>query len=90
MIITVEYRLAPENPDPAPLEDCYAALTWVGDNLAELGINPAKLMIAGGSASAGLAAGVALYTRDHGGPQLCAQLLQAPMIDDRLESVSSH
>jgi acetyl esterase/lipase len=90
VIITVEYRLAPEHPDPAPIEDGYAALVWVGHNLAELGINPAKLMIAGSSAGAGLAAGVALYARDHGGPALCAQLLQAPMIDDRLGTVSSH
>lgn len=90
VIISVEYRLAPEHPDPAPVEDGYAALVWVGDNLAELGINPAKLMIAGGWAGGGLAAGVALYARDHGGPPLCAQLLICPMIDDRLESLSSH
>jgi acetyl esterase/lipase len=47
-------------------------------------------MIGGSSAGGGLAASVALYARDHGGPTLCAQLLQAPMIDDRLESMSSH
>jgi acetyl esterase/lipase len=90
VIISVEYRLAPEHPDPAPVEDGYGALVWVGDNLAELGINPAKLMIAGGSAGGELAAGVGLYARDHGGPALCAQLLICPMIDDRLESLSSH
>ena len=90
VIITVDYRLAPEHPDPAPIEDGYAALLWVGHHLTDLGINPAKLIIAGSSAGGGLAAGVALYARDHGGPALCAQLLQAPMIDDRLESVSSH
>ena len=90
IVISVEYRLAPENPDPAPVDDCYAALLWVGDHLAELGINAAKLMVAGSSAGAGLAAGVALYARDHGGPAICAQLLQCPMIDDRLETVSSH
>jgi acetyl esterase/lipase len=90
VVISVEYRLAPEYPDPAPVGDGYAALVWVGDNLAELGINSAKLMIAGSSAGGGLAAGIALYARDHGGPALCAQLLQCPMIDDRLESLSSH
>jgi acetyl esterase/lipase len=90
VIISVEYRLAPEHPDAAPVEDGYAALVWVGENLAELGISPAKLMIAGSSAGGGLAAGVALYARDHGGPALCAQLLQCPMINDRLESLSSH
>jgi len=88
--ISVEYRLAPENPDPAAIEDCYVALFWVGENLAELGINPAKLMVAGSSAGGGLAAGVALLARDRGGPALCAQLLQCPMIDDRLETVASH
>ena len=84
--ISVEYRLAPENPDPAAIEDCYVALFWVGENLVELGINPAKLMVAGSSAGGGLAAGVALLSRDRGGPALCAQLLQCPMIDDRLLS----
>ena len=88
--ISVEYRLGPEHPDPAPVEDCYAALLWVGDNLSKLGIDPAKLMIGGSSAGGGLAAGVALYARDHGGPALCAQLLQCPMLDDRLETLSSH
>jgi acetyl esterase/lipase len=88
--ISVEYRLGPEHLDPAALEDCYAALKWVGDNLSELGIDPARLMIGGSSAGGGLAAGVALYARDHGGPALCAQLLQCPMLDDRLETLSSH
>jgi acetyl esterase/lipase len=90
VIIAVEYRLAPEYPDPAPIEDCYAALVWVGENLPELGINPEKLMVAGSSAGGGLAAGVALLARDRSGPALRAQLLQCPMIDDRLESLSSH
>jgi acetyl esterase/lipase len=90
VIIAVEYRLAPEHPDPAPVGDCYAALVWVGETLSELGINPAKLMVAGSSAGGGLAAGVALLARDRSGPALCAQLLQCPMIDDRLESLSSH
>lgn len=88
--VSVEYRLAPEHPDPAPLEDCYAALLWVEENSNELGIDPSKLMIGGSSAGACLATGVALYARDHGGPALCAQLLQTPMLDDRLQSVSSH
>lgn len=88
--ISVDYRLAPENPDPAPLEDCYAALVWVGKNLRELGIDPARFMIGGNSAGAGLAAGVSLYARDNGGPPLCAQLLQYPMLDDRLETLSTH
>ena len=89
VVVSVEYRLAPEHPDPSALEDCYAALVWTSGNLKELGIHPEKLMIAGSSAGAGLAAGVALYSRDHNGPAICAQLLQCPMIDDRLETVSN-
>ena len=88
--VSVEYRLAPEYPDPAPLEDCYTALLWMGENLKDLGINPANLMIGGSSAGGALAAGVALYVRDHGGPTLSGQLLQNPMLDDRLQSVSSY
>jgi acetyl esterase/lipase len=87
--ISVDYRLGPEHPDPAPMEDGYAALVWVGENLSDLGIDPARLMIGGSSAGGGLAAGVTLYARDHAGPKLCAQLLQSPMLDDRLESASS-
>jgi acetyl esterase/lipase len=88
--ISVEYRLAPENPDPAPLEDCYAGVKWVGNNLETLGIDPEKLMIAGQSAGGGLAAGVALLVRDKGGPKLCAQCLCYPMLDDRNTTISSH
>jgi acetyl esterase/lipase len=87
--ITVEYRLAPENPHPVPLEDCYAALTWTSNNAMSLGINPARLVIAGMSAGGGLAAGVALLSRDRGGPKLCAQMLISPMLDDRNITVSS-
>ncbi|KAF8858582.1 lipase [Acephala macrosclerotiorum] len=88
--VSVEYRLPPEHPDPAPLEDCYAALLWVHEHLDELRIDPKKLMIAGSSAGGGLAAGTALLSRDRGGPQLCAQVLICPMLDDRNETVSSN
>lgn len=87
--ISVEYRLAPEHPHPAPLEDCYTALLWTSSHLAELRIDAAKLMIAGSSAGAGLAAGVALYARDNNGPSLCAQLLVCPMLDDQDKTASS-
>lgn len=90
VLISVEYRLAPEFPGSGPLEDCYAALLWVHEYAEELGIDPAKVMVGGSSAGGGLAAGVALYARDHGGPPLCAQLLVSPMLDDRLLTVSSH
>lgn len=90
LVVSIEYRLAPENPDPAPVEDCYAGLVWVAEHADELGIDPARIVIAGGSAGGGLAAGVALLARDRSGPALAAQLLIYPMIDDRNETVSSH
>ncbi|KAL0940494.1 alpha beta hydrolase fold-3 domain-containing protein [Colletotrichum truncatum] len=88
VIISVEYRLAPEHPAPAPQDDCFAALKWVAENVAVLGIDASRLMIAGVSAGGGLAAGVALKARDAGGPKLCAQLLTYPMLDDRDKTVS--
>ena len=88
--VSVEYRLAPEHPDPAPVEDCYAGLVWTAENADELGFDPARLIIAGGSAGGGLAAGVTLMARDKGGPALAGQVLIYPMIDDRNETVSSH
>jgi acetyl esterase/lipase len=88
--IAVEYRLPPEHPDPAPLEDCFTALNWVQIHMQELGINPCQLIIAGSSAGGGLAAGTALMSRDRGGPQLCAQILICPMLDDRDETISTH
>ena len=88
-IVTVEYRLAPEFPDPYPVEDCYAALVWTAENAADLGIDPARILIGGGSAGGGLAAGTALLARDRRGPELIGQLLIYPMLDDRDESVST-
>lgn len=90
VLVTVEYRLAPEHPDPAPVEDGYAGLLWTVGHSADLGIDPERLMIAGTSAGAGIAAGVALLARDRGGPALLAQMLMSPMLDDRNETVSSH
>ncbi|WP_449407213.1 alpha/beta hydrolase [Microbacterium maritypicum] len=89
VIVTVEYRLAPEFPDPYPVEDCYAALRWTAENAEELGIDATRLLIGGGSAGGGLAAGTALLARDRRGPALVGQLLIYPMLDDRDESVST-
>ncbi|SFW83334.1 alpha/beta hydrolase [Amycolatopsis australiensis] len=75
---TVEYRLAPEHPHPAPLEDCYAGLRWFAETFRF-----DRLVVGGGSAGGGLAAGVALLARDRGGPALAGQLLLCPMLDDR-------
>ncbi|MER3388029.1 MAG: alpha/beta hydrolase [Microcella pacifica] len=90
VVVSPEYRLAPENPDPAPVEDCYATLQWVAQNTRDLGIDPERLIVGGASAGGGLAAGVSLLARDRKGPALAGQLLIYPMIDDRNETVSSH
>jgi acetyl esterase/lipase len=89
VIVTVEYRLAPEFPDPYPVEDCYAGLVWTATNAAELGIDPTRILIGGASAGGGLAAGTSLLARDRRGPALIGQLLMCPMLDDRDESVST-
>ncbi|WP_024793987.1 alpha/beta hydrolase [Tomitella biformata] len=88
VVVSVNYRLAPEHPFPTPFDDCFSALTWIaGDN--DLGIDPAKIVVAGISAGAGLAAAVALKARDIGGPAVCFQALDSPVLDDRLLTVSA-
>jgi acetyl esterase/lipase len=87
--VSVEYRLAPEHPHPAPVEDCYAGLVWTSKHADELGIDPSRLVIAGASAGGGLAAGTALMARDRGGPALSHQILMCPMLDDRGVTPSS-
>jgi acetyl esterase/lipase len=89
VVVSVEYRRAPEHPDPAPVEDCYAGLVWTAKNAAELGIDPERIMIAGASAGGGLAAGTALLARDRAFPKLSHQILICPMLDDRIETHSS-
>ena len=88
-VVSVEYRLAPESPHPGPVEDCYAGLAWTASHADELGIDPARIVVAGGSAGGGLAAAVALLARDRGGPPLAGQLLLCPMLDDRNDTPSS-
>jgi acetyl esterase/lipase len=88
-VVSVEYRLAPETPHPGPVEDCYAGLVWTAQHADELGIDPARIVIAGASAGGGLAAAVALLSRDRGGPALFGQMLMCPMIDDRNDTVSA-
>jgi acetyl esterase/lipase len=88
--VSVDYRLAPEHPHPAPVEDCYAGLAWTAKNATELGIDPGRLMLGGVSAGGGLAAATALLARDRGGPGLTFQLLICPMLDDRNITPSSH
>lgn len=88
-VVSVEYRLAPETPHPGPVEDCYAGLSWTAAHAAELGIDPARVIVCGVSAGGGLAAAVALLARDRGGPALLGQLLACPMLDDRNDTPSS-
>ncbi|GAB3007969.1 alpha/beta hydrolase [Amycolatopsis acidiphila] len=88
-MVSVDYRLAPENPYPAPVEDCYAGLLWTVGHAAELGFDPGRVVIAGVSAGGGLAAATALLARDRGGPALAGQMLLCPMLDDRNDSVSA-
>ncbi|MBL7489779.1 alpha/beta hydrolase [Frankia sp. AgB1.9] len=88
-VVSVEYRLAPEHPDPAPVDDCYTALLWVSEHAEKLGIDAHALVLAGSSAGGGLAAGTALRVRDHGGPDLAGLLLLCPMLDDRMHTPSS-
>jgi acetyl esterase len=88
VVVSVEYRLAPEHPFPAGLEDCYAALVWLHEQADALGVDRARLAVNGGSAGGGLAAGLALLTRDRGGPAICFQYLGIPELDDRLATPS--
>lgn len=89
VVVSVDYRLAPENPFPAGLQDCYAALQWTADHALELGIDASRLAVAGNSAGGGLTAALALLCRDRGGPKICFQMPLYPMIDDRHRSPSS-
>ncbi|MER6563784.1 alpha/beta hydrolase [Streptomyces sp. NPDC001027] len=90
VVVSVEYRLAPEHPHPAPVEDVYAGLLWTAEHAKELGADPDRIVIAGASAGGGLTAALALLLRDRGGPRPVGQLLMCPMLDDRNDTVSSH
>ncbi|MET9803550.1 alpha/beta hydrolase [Streptomyces sp. NPDC006368] len=89
VVISVGYRLAPEHPFPAALDDAYAALTWTAEHAAELGIDPERIAVGGHSAGAGLTAAVTLRARDERGPRICFQLLNEAELDDRQETWSA-
>ncbi|TCJ32840.1 alpha/beta hydrolase fold domain-containing protein [Parafrankia sp. BMG5.11] len=83
VVVAVDYRLAPEHPYPSALEDCYAALCWMAARADRLGVDPNRIAVHGAHAGGGLAAALALLTRDRGGPALCFQCLDFPELDDR-------
>lgn len=85
---SVDYRLAPEHPYPTPLEDAWAGLQYVIDNAEALGVDPARIAVAGESAGGNLAAGVAILARDKKlSPPLARQVVMFPMLDDRNKDV---
>lgn len=86
VVVSVRYRLAPETAYPGPLEDCYAALTWIHAHAAEVGVDRARIAVYGGSAGGGLAAQLAVLARDRGEVPLVFQALLYPMLDDRTAS----
>jgi acetyl esterase/lipase len=83
VIVSPDYKLAPENPYPAAVDDCNSAWNWIHQNLSQRGIDGNRIAIGGESAGGGLAAGLVLRIHDEGGPQPVAQWLFCPMLDDR-------
>jgi acetyl esterase len=88
VIVAVDYRLAPEHPFPAGLEDAYAALVWAAANAGELGADPSFVAVAGDSSGGNFAAALTLLARDRGGPEIAHQLLVYPVLDSDLSRPS--
>ena len=89
VVVSVGYRLAPEHPFPAALDDAYAALCWTVEHAAELDVDPQRIAVGGHAAGAGLATAVALRARDQQGPAIRFQLLNQPELDDRQQTWSA-
>ncbi|MEI5101134.1 alpha/beta hydrolase [Streptomyces sp. PmtG] len=88
VVISVEYRLAPEHPFPAALDDAFTVLTWAAEQAPELGVDADRIAVGGHSAGGCVAAGLALRARDKDGPPIRFQLLNQPALDDRQETWS--
>ncbi len=88
VVISVDYRLAPEHPYPAAPDDCWTALQWVADNANELGIDGARIAVGGDSAGGNLSAVIAQRARDEQGPNLVLQALLYPVVDSRFDRPS--
>lgn len=87
-VISVEYRLAPENPFPAGLRDCYTVLEWLSESASELGIDRENIVVTGDSSGANLATGTSLLSRDRGGPEIAYQVLIYPSLGKTEETKS--
>ncbi|MET3769812.1 acetyl esterase/lipase [Marisediminicola sp. UYEF4] len=88
VVISINYRLAPEHPFPSGVEDCYSGLLWVVEHANELNIDTSRVALAGSSAGGALAAATALIARDRNGPVVALQMLLYPVLDDRMQSTS--
>jgi acetyl esterase/lipase len=89
VVVSVDYRLAPEARGTTLVDDCYHGLLWIAEHAAELGVDPDRVVVAGASAGGGLAAGVTLMARDRATPAIAGQVLIGPMLDHRNDSPSS-
>ena len=89
-VLSVEYRLPPEHPAPAPVEDTYAGLIWLHEHAAELGVDSKRIAIMGDSGGGGITAGLAHLAKEKGGPGIAKQILIYPMLDDRNVEPDDH
>jgi acetyl esterase/lipase len=90
VVVSTDYRKAPEHSHPAQVEDCYAALTWMAAHVNELDIDPSRLAVYGGSAGGNLAIATTMMARDKGGPEISYLMAPYPMLDDRNALPSTH